>query len=584
MREGRELVRGVLERQFGIPGNSTLLSGIVLFNRISGLDRTEQLFIDGRNVGTLAFDPLYRKYSFVPNAAGASMFLAAGARLLEFFGPPPRGHIKGKMVPISAFKWEGRSPDEGEDVLIAGRGLVAAGRVQQGAMRMRDIGPDNVRFSGLAATLDDAVDANRRYLGILEERAVGEIRTVAARNPRLPLTVSFSGGKDSLVALELAGRAGQPGAILFANTGLEYPETVEHIRSLARQRNLRLLELGAGEAFWENLPRFGLPAKDFRWCCKVCKLAPMTEILKENYPGGVLTVEGRRRRESFARQDIRLVEESPFVPGQLNIEPIRDWTALEVWLYIRWRKLRYNPLYDEDRERIGCWLCPASLESEFEGLARTHPGLHARWSNAIREEGAKQGLEAKAVSLGAWRWKALPPKMKELLASAGISIRPRSEEGRARLEVVGGISPCITGGFTVDATLRLPVPVSLARTANLLNMLGEVRYSEDMGVVLVRKGSMSAKLFESGQIVVTGTSPGDVRAFLREVVGIVMRGSMCSHCGICVRGCPKKALRPDAEKVPELDASKCTRCMKCGKSCVLVHYADKMVGERGSRQ
>jgi predicted RNA-binding protein with PUA domain len=61
MREGRELVRGVLERQFGLPGASAPLSGIVLFNRISGLDRTEQIFIGGLNVGTLAFDPLYRK-------------------------------------------------------------------------------------------------------------------------------------------------------------------------------------------------------------------------------------------------------------------------------------------------------------------------------------------------------------------------------------------------------------------------------------------------------------------------------------------------------------------------------------------
>jgi len=579
MRQGRALLRATMARDLGLPLSSPMLSGIVLFNRISGPDRAEQVFIDGRNIGTLSFDPASRDYSFAPGAAGASMLLATGARRLEFSGEVGRGHIKGKSLPLSAFKAVGDCPAPGKDVLLAGTGIAAAGRMQDAAVRIRDIGPDNIRFSGHKSTLDDAVEANGEYLGRLEERALSEIGSVLSRRPGLPLTVSFSGGKDSLVALELARRVRSRPDILFSNTGLEFSETVQHIRAVALEKGSRLLENAAGEAFWENLPRLGLPAKDFRWCCKVCKLAPMTELLTENYPKGVLTVEGRRRRESFARQGIRLVEESPFVPGQVNIEPIREWTALEVWLYIRWRRLRYNPLYDEDLERIGCWLCPATLESELEGLARTHPELHRKWMRTLLEEGRKQGLEDRAILVGAWRWKALPPKMKELMAAAGIPLPVRPPEAQASLDVAGGISPCETGGYTVDAMLRLPAPVSLSRTANMLHMLGEARYSEDMGVAIVRKGSMSAKLFESGQMVITGPRPQEVRTFLRNIVGLVMRASMCTRCGICVRSCPKKALT--VEEAPVLDPFKCSRCMKCGKACVLVHYADKMVEGMG---
>jgi phosphoadenosine phosphosulfate reductase len=197
----------------------------------------------------------------------------------------------------------------------------------------------------------------------------------------------------------------------------------------------------------------------------------------------------------------------------------------------------------------------------------------------LREEGRKQGLEDRAIAVGAWRWKSLPPKMKELMAAAGIPLPVRPLEAQASLHVAKGISPCETGGYTVDAMLRLPATISLSRAANMLHMLGDARYSEDMGVVLVRKGAMSAKLFESGQIVITGPRPQDVNAFLQDIVGLVMRSSMCTRCGICVRSCPKNALT--VGEAPVLDTARCSRCMKCGKACVLVHYADRMVEGMG---
>jgi phosphoadenosine phosphosulfate reductase len=403
---------------------------------------------------------------------------------------------------------------------------------------------------------------------------VHEIGSVASDHPGLALTVSFSGGKDSLVALELACRTGRKLTMLFSNTGLEFPETVAHVRATARERGLRLIEGGAGESFWENLPRFGLPAKDFRWCCKVCKLAPMTSLLAGHFRTGVLTVEGRRRRESFARQGIRLLEDSPFVPGQLNIEPIRNWTALEVWLYIRLRHLPYNPLYDADIERVGCWMCPATLESEFETLKRTHPALHSRWAGKLAEEGTKAGMDGRAVSAGAWRWKEQPPKMKEL--AARYRWKPAgARPGEPALSVAGGISPCLTGGFSLEANLSLPEPVPFERVANLLGTLGEVRYAEEMGVAIVRRGPLSAKLFESGQIVVTGPRTETVRPFLRELVGVVLRAARCSKCNLCLQSCRKNALI--VREAPEVDWEKCDQCGRCAKACVLVKYADKMV-------
>jgi len=573
MKGGLALLESTARRQYGMP-ESFHFPEVVLFNHIAGLDRTDQVILDGRLFGTLSFDPVSREHSLAPTAAGASMLLNAGARHLRL-RRGGRGHVKGKTVAPEMLERLEDWALPGSEVIVASGESAAAGRFidRRQGVRIRDIAPRGIRFSALRPTLDDVISANREALEGLENIAVHEINSVASDHPDLAFTVSFSGGKDSLVALELAVRAGRKPTMLFSNTGLEFPETVAHVRAVARDKGLRLLEGGAAGAFWENLPRFGLPAKDYRWCCKVCKLSPMTSLLAGHFRGGVLTVEGRRRRESFARQGIRLVEESPFVPGQLNIEPIRNWTALDVWLYIRMRRLPYNALYDADFERVGCWMCPATLESEFEALKAVHPELHAKWAEKLKEEVDKGGLDEKAAAAGAWRWRSAPPKMRELAQRHGWKPRAATA-GEPSLAIAGGLAPCLTGGYSLEANLTLPEQAPLDRIVNLLGTVGEVRFSEDMGLAIVRRDQLSAKVFESGQIVATGPRPETVRPFLLEVVGAVLRAARCSRCLLCVKACRRNAIR--VMQLPEVDPNRCDRCGRCARSCVLVKYADKL--------
>ncbi len=570
---GLALLLSVTRRQYGMP-ESFRYPDVVLFNHIAGLDRTDQVVIDGRLFGTLSFDPVSREHSLAPTAAGAAMLLNAGARHLRL-RRGGRGHVKGKTVPLSALERVEPWAAAGTELIVASAEAAASGRMldRREGVRIRDIASRGIRFSALRPTMDDAVSANREALEGLENIAIHELNSVVSDHPGLAFTVSFSGGKDSLVALELACRSGRKPTMLFSNTGLEFPETIAHVRATARDKGLRLLEGGAADSFWENLPRFGLPAKDFRWCCKVCKLAPMTSLLAGHFRGGVLTVEGRRRRESFARQGIRLVEDSPFVPGQLNIEPIRDWRALDVWLYIRMRHLTYNPLYDADLERVGCWMCPATLESEFEAVKTAHPELHARWTGKLKEEAEKAGMDERAVAAGAWRWKSQPPKMRELAARYGWKALP-AQPGEPSLAVAGGVSPCLTGGYSLEAKLSLPEEVPFDRVVNLLGTVGEVRHSEDLGVAIVRRDQLSAKVFESGQMVATGPRPESARPFLLEIVGAVLRAARCTRCLLCVKACKTNAIR--VMQGPEVDWSRCDRCGRCSRSCVLVKYADKL--------
>ena len=48
----------------------------------------------------------------------------------------------------------------------------------------------------------------------------------------------------------------------------------------------------------------------------------MTAFLKEHYPKGCVTIEGRRIYESFNRSTIKAVERNPYVPSQTTLSPI----------------------------------------------------------------------------------------------------------------------------------------------------------------------------------------------------------------------------------------------------------------------
>ena len=84
--------------------------------------------------------------------------------------------MKGKTLPLSAIARPDERPRPGAEVIVASGDAVAAGRMLEGnaGVRIRDIAPRGIRFSGLRATLDDAVSANREALEALENIAVHE--------------------------------------------------------------------------------------------------------------------------------------------------------------------------------------------------------------------------------------------------------------------------------------------------------------------------------------------------------------------------------------------------------------------------
>jgi phosphoadenosine phosphosulfate reductase len=261
----------------------------------------------------------------------------------------------------------------------------------------------NVRSSCIPgpSTWDDAVVANARVLEEAETEAVSFIRNVAANYHR-QATVSYSGGKDSLATLLLVLKAIGTVPLLFADTGLEFPETYQNVGDVAALYGLEVVRSEGESRFWEAFSRYGPPAVNRRWCCSACKLLPLHDAIGARW-GECLSFIGQRRYESFRRKESSRVFKNGIVRNQISAAPIQNWTALHVWLYLFRENAPYNPLYAEGLDRIGCYMCPSSDVAVIEVIREKYPELWNRWELQLSVWREEHGLPSGWVDEMRWR-------------------------------------------------------------------------------------------------------------------------------------------------------------------------------------
>ncbi len=577
MAGGDALVQSLFERHFG--SDEPLRGKAIFLNKVAGEDRSEEIVVGGAVIGTLRWELTTRCFILELKAEGAAL-IAPYAKSNVLHCGRLSGHVKGRTFPGAAISTVIGSFVSGDPLVVICGGSVYAAVARTSsddiadvkkAFKVKDVAK-GAFTAGPNSGRREFVSSNIGHIRRLESNAVSDIRSFG-KGKKQPLTASFSGGKDSLATYLLTEKALGRMDLLFVNTGLEFPETVDYVRSFASERDLTLHEYDAGEAFWQNVDVFGPPAKDFRWCCKSCKLGPLTEGISEHYPRGTITVEGNRSLESFSRSDTRFVARNPFVPNQTVLNPIRAWSAAEVWAFIWYKGADYNPLYDKDYARIGCYLCPASLGSDWERTRSLHPELFERWDSHLRGWAEERGLPSEFIDQGFWRWKSLPPKMLRLAEDMDIRLKPETAD-KVSLKMVKGVSPCAAGGHSVEAVLRMPMRRDHALMQDSLRTIGDVRYSEEFDIALIRYKGATAKVFAGGQISVVAPDRALAEELFDLTVRALVRYQMCTECGICAKGCPRKAIKIDGGlRVSD----NCDRCGKCLRSCMVAHYHDRIV-------
>ena len=569
-----------IDEQFGDGVGCSLLpsSKTIIMNKVASLDAMYEIIVDGYTVGRLRFDIPKRGYTFLLSLEGARRIGRISKQKWVSIHDGVLGYLKdgaNLMLPGIQGCDSGIQVDDdvwiiNSDGLVVGSGIArmsgdTMAKEEKGfAVKIREVSdPLPSSENSKTASWDDAVKANIDDLSKIELEATNFVKRVVSENSDHPLVVGFSGGKDSLatyLVVEEATRKSPP--LFFMDTGLELPETIEFINNFAKKRKVQIIGESAGDRFWESIDVFGPPARDFRWCCKVLKLGPAATSIAEKIGDETLSFMGQRKLESFQRSIEPRVTENPWVPGQLSVNPIQNWNALEVWLYIFSKNEKFNPLYTRGYHRMGCYLCPASPLAELDSLRHTHPEMYQKWAQKMHEWAEKYGFPTDWFELGFWRWKTLPKGQLELVNSLGLDItNSRLSPGeKIELNITKGIAPCTKSGFSLEGSFSSGI--DLNRVSKVMPIFGTTKVSEELGTLRAISGENHISLFSSGNIVIRGPDEKTVERLSRQIERATKRALLCQACGSCVPQCTQGALNLDEGKI-SVDAEKCINCLEC---------------------
>ena len=242
--------------------------------------------------------------------------------------------------------------------------------------------------------------------------------------------VAFSGGKDSTVLLHMVRSLYPEVPAVFVNTGLEYPEIVDFIKSVENVVILRptmtfhkviekhgypviskkvarairglqnpntspkernKLMYGDERGSFGKLPikwRFLIdaPFKMSERCCDILKLRPARAYYKETQRSayiGTMACDSDYRARTYIKGGCYLVDRK--IP---TCTPMGFWLQQDIWNYIKEYGLNYSIIYDKGVNHTGCMFCCFGIHLEkqpnrFDLMKVTHPKLYNYCMNKL---------------------------------------------------------------------------------------------------------------------------------------------------------------------------------------------------------
>lgn len=406
-------------------------------------------------------------------------------------------------------------------------------------------------------------EVNSSFMKSLEQRAISFIRTQyeTYAPQHYAFVCAFSGGKDSIVLLDLCAKALAPDEfmVIFSDTGMELSDTYKAVEK-AKER-WPLLHFHTAKSHMtatESWDEFGPPATKNRWCCSVHKSVPtiikLREITKE-YNSNAIVFEGVRAEESERRAKYEQVRFGEKNISQTNCSPILRWNSAEVFCHLLGNDILINKAYRYGLTRVGCIVCPMS----------------SSWGNCIRNHQYQDEVSVllSKVEKYASSFKE-PEKVQEYVDALGWKMRMDGrhlKNGSNRIvETIGSnsisfrISPYTNHWFDV---------------APILGAILE--FDGKRGVQRIDGIDFDFRMEDDGNGILVSYRPFQLmdRCMISHLRAVASKVAYCIGCKACVVQCPTGAFTIQPNGKIQIRESICIHCSNClkftDKGCIAAH-------------
>jgi phosphoadenosine phosphosulfate reductase len=196
--------------------------------------------------------------------------------------------------------------------------------------------------------------------------------------PRVALSSAF--GVEGMVLIDMASRVAPSFRLFTIDTEFLFPETYSLMDQVEARYGIVIEKVYSSLSPEEQQQAHGahLWTRDPDRCCNLRKVQPLRTKLAE-LSAWITSI---RRDQTPARSTAKKIEwDAKF--GLIKINPLADWSAKQVWRYIRDHHVPYNELHDQGYPSIGCTHCTRAVaEGEdsragrWPGVSKTECGLH----------------------------------------------------------------------------------------------------------------------------------------------------------------------------------------------------------------
>jgi len=420
---------------------------------------------------------------------------------------------------------------------------------------------DDAELTNKKIFMDKTKVANNNTLNEKTIEAIKFIKDVSSKYNFRYKVISFSGGKDSTVTADLVKKAIGNVPLFFADTTLEYDETIEFIKEFANKYNYRLIFDENGNFYrnerniWDMIEELGPPSIPYRWCCSVFKAYPVNLFHKKE---GVRTLafDGIRKYESLRRKKYEQVSRIKKISNQIAVYPIFYWKELDVWFYIFFNDLIYNPIYNYGHRRVGCWICPNASPFNCFIRKKTHPEKWKQFEEILLDYAYSHGRDKNWVIENYWRLR-----------------RPKKEVfPKVKKKKINEIY-----SYIFDDPIDGDIFEFLKPLGEYKERIISTSCPENPEIKAIEIGSGNPIYIESfikdRVIKVQTTKIDELKSFEKQL----LKAINCVGCGGCIGYCPNNALYIKGGKLA-VDDSKCIKCQKCLKApCVSLNYRIKKI-------